>query len=134
MLCWPRRALEEKTSWHSLCVIATPFRHTEAHVRLSRSASKGLEPEIIPSTFAEDLNHSDFPNVYEYPVTTASHKAVEVYEKLVVSEAQASQRNRNQTENSLRKKTQMTLQTLSLAVSDIRSVPDFDLTITALAS
>lgn len=48
--------------------------------------TKGLEPEIIPSTFAEDLSHSEFPNVYEYPVANASYKAVEVYEKLVVRE------------------------------------------------
>lgn len=41
-------------------------------------------PEIIPSTFEEDLPHSAFDNVYEYPVATATGKAVEVYERLVV--------------------------------------------------
>lgn len=45
---------------------------------------KGLEPEIVPSTFAEDLVQDQFDDVHEYPVATASHKAVEVYEKLVV--------------------------------------------------
>jgi len=43
----------------------------------------GLEPEIVASTFEETLAHSDFQNVHEYPVATASHKAVEVYERLV---------------------------------------------------
>jgi len=45
---------------------------------------QGLSPEIIPSTFEEDLVIHDFENVHEYPVATASHKAVEVYERLVV--------------------------------------------------
>ncbi|KAG8875404.1 hypothetical protein FRB97_005139 [Tulasnella sp. 331] len=44
----------------------------------------GLNPEIVPSTFSETLPHSEFPNVYEYPVSTASEKAVEVYERLVL--------------------------------------------------
>jgi len=43
----------------------------------------GLEPEVVPSTFEETLIHSDYPDVHEYPVATASHKAVEVYERLV---------------------------------------------------
>ncbi|KAK7691192.1 hypothetical protein QCA50_006295 [Cerrena zonata] len=43
----------------------------------------GLEPEIVPSTFEETLSHTDFEDVHEYPVATASHKAVEVYERLV---------------------------------------------------
>ncbi|KAG8899613.1 hypothetical protein FRB99_006533 [Tulasnella sp. 403] len=43
----------------------------------------GLDPEIVPSTFEETLPHSEFPNVYEYPVSTAAEKAVEVYERLV---------------------------------------------------
>jgi len=36
--------------------------------------SKGLDPEVIPSRFQEDLSHSDYPNPYEYPVATATHK------------------------------------------------------------
>ena len=40
----------------------------------------------MPSTFPEDLSHSSFDNVYEYPVSTATEKAVEVYERLVVSQ------------------------------------------------
>jgi len=43
----------------------------------------GLAPEIIPSTFAENLPVHSFENVHEYPVATATHKAVEVYERLV---------------------------------------------------
>ncbi|KAF8193331.1 inosine triphosphate pyrophosphatase-like protein [Pholiota molesta] len=43
----------------------------------------GIAPEVVPSTFAEDLNISEFPEPHEYPVATATHKAVEVYERLV---------------------------------------------------
>jgi len=43
----------------------------------------GLSPEIIPSTFDEDLNPAEFESIHEYPVATAMHKAVEVYERLV---------------------------------------------------
>lgn len=43
----------------------------------------GFEPEIIPSTFKEDLPVSSFDGIHEYPVATATHKAVEVYERLV---------------------------------------------------
>jgi len=43
----------------------------------------GLNPEVIPSTFVENLSKDDFPNIYEYPVSTATEKAVEVYERLV---------------------------------------------------
>ena len=39
----------------------------------------------MPSTFEEDLDISEFPEVHEYPVATATHKAIQVYEKLVVS-------------------------------------------------
>lgn len=45
---------------------------------------QGLTPEIVPSTFEEDLLHTDFEDVHEYPVATATHKAVEVYQRLVV--------------------------------------------------
>ncbi|KDR78545.1 hypothetical protein GALMADRAFT_243959 [Galerina marginata CBS 339.88] len=43
----------------------------------------GLSPDIVPSTFEENLDISQFPEPHEYPVATATHKAVEVYEKLV---------------------------------------------------
>ncbi|KAL0945317.1 hypothetical protein HGRIS_000820 [Hohenbuehelia grisea] len=43
----------------------------------------GLAPEIIPSTFEENLPLSSFEQVHEYPVSTATHKAIEVYERLV---------------------------------------------------
>lgn len=43
----------------------------------------GIDPEIVPSTFAEDLPYSSFQEVHEYPVATATQKAVEVYERLV---------------------------------------------------
>ncbi|KAH7911533.1 Maf Ham1 [Hygrophoropsis aurantiaca] len=43
----------------------------------------GLAPEIIPSTFEENLPVSSFEDIHEYPVATATHKAVEVYERLV---------------------------------------------------
>lgn len=51
------------------------------------SLHQGLEPEIVPSTFEEDLPHGEFEDVHEYPVATATHKAVEVYERLLVSVA-----------------------------------------------
>ena len=38
----------------------------------------------MPSTFEEDLVHGQFEDVHEYPVATATHKAVEVYQRLVV--------------------------------------------------
>ncbi|KAG8793691.1 hypothetical protein FRC12_001933 [Ceratobasidium sp. 428] len=43
----------------------------------------GLNPEVVPSNFAEDLPHDHFENVYEYPVATALEKAVEVYIRMV---------------------------------------------------
>ncbi|KAI0064921.1 Maf/Ham1 [Artomyces pyxidatus] len=46
----------------------------------------GLAPEIIPSTFGEDLNPYEFEDIHEYPVATATHKAVEVYERLVAED------------------------------------------------
>lgn len=45
---------------------------------------KGLDPEVVPSTFEETLPHSSFEDLHEYPVATASEKAVEVYERLIV--------------------------------------------------
>ncbi|KAG8967365.1 hypothetical protein FRC03_010110 [Tulasnella sp. 419] len=49
----------------------------------------GIDPETIPSTFNEDLPHSDFPNVYEYPVATATQKGLEVYERLVLQDPES---------------------------------------------
>ncbi len=46
---------------------------------------QGLNPEVVPSTFDEDLPHAQFEDVHEYPVATATYKAVEVYQRLVVS-------------------------------------------------
>ncbi|KAI6016750.1 Maf Ham1 [Pisolithus marmoratus] len=43
----------------------------------------GLDPEVIPSTFQENLPLSSFENIHEYPVATATQKAVEVYKRLV---------------------------------------------------
>lgn len=45
---------------------------------------QGLSPEVIPSTFEETLPFGGFRDIHEYPVATASQKAVEVYERLVV--------------------------------------------------
>ena len=39
----------------------------------------------MPSTFAEDLSPTEFEDIHEYPVATATHKAVEVYERLVAT-------------------------------------------------
>lgn len=44
---------------------------------------QGLKFEIIPSSFEEDLNPSDFPNLGEYAVATAFQKVKEVYENLL---------------------------------------------------
>ncbi|KAI9001479.1 Maf/Ham1 [Trametes punicea] len=43
----------------------------------------GLAPEIVPSTFEETLPFGGFQDPHEYPVATATHKAVEVYERLL---------------------------------------------------
>ncbi|KAG1767911.1 Maf Ham1 [Suillus occidentalis] len=43
----------------------------------------GLSPEIVPSKFAEDLPFSSFDDIHEYPVSTATQKAVEVYQRLL---------------------------------------------------
>ncbi len=45
----------------------------------------GLAPDIVPSTFDEDLDPGQFEDIHEYPVATATHKAVEVYERMVES-------------------------------------------------
>ncbi|KAG2064971.1 Maf Ham1 [Suillus decipiens] len=44
----------------------------------------GLAPEVVPSTFAEDLPLSSFEDIHEYPVSTATQKAVEVYQRLLI--------------------------------------------------
>ena len=44
----------------------------------------------MPSTFKEDLVISEFAEPHEYPVATATHKAVEVYERLVVRNGSSS--------------------------------------------
>ena len=46
--------------------------------------AQGLEPEVVPSTFEETLPFGGFSDPHEYPVATATHKGVEVYERLVV--------------------------------------------------
>ena len=53
--------------------------------RLDLLASVGVHPDVVPSRFQEDLAKSDFheDTLYEYPVDTATHKAKEVYERLV---------------------------------------------------
>ncbi|EKM83356.1 hypothetical protein AGABI1DRAFT_96357 [Agaricus bisporus var. burnettii JB137-S8] len=43
----------------------------------------GLTPDIVASTFEENLPLSSFEDIHEYPVATATHKAVEVYERLI---------------------------------------------------
>ncbi|KAF7424735.1 hypothetical protein PC9H_010046 [Pleurotus ostreatus] len=43
----------------------------------------GLAPDIVPSKFKEDLPISSFEDIHEYPVSTATYKAVDVYERLV---------------------------------------------------
>ncbi|PSS34034.1 hypothetical protein EW026_g1045 [Hermanssonia centrifuga] len=47
---------------------------------------QGLNPEVVPSTFDEDLPHAQFEDVHEYPVATATYKAVEVYQRLVAAQ------------------------------------------------
>ncbi|KIL58294.1 hypothetical protein M378DRAFT_1026250 [Amanita muscaria Koide BX008] len=46
----------------------------------------GLEPDVVPSTFEENLPLSSFEDIHEYPVATATHKAVEVYERMVTAD------------------------------------------------
>ncbi|KAG6901957.1 hypothetical protein C0995_006186 [Termitomyces sp. Mi166 len=50
----------------------------------------GLVPDIVPSNFEENLLPSSFSDIHEYPVATATHKAVEVYERLVPSTSDVS--------------------------------------------
>nr|XP_018264365.1 septum formation protein Maf [Kwoniella dejecticola CBS 10117]OBR86523.1 septum formation protein Maf [Kwoniella dejecticola CBS 10117] len=47
-------------------------------------ATSDFYPEIVPSTFAEDLPHSRFQGrLADYPIATGAEKAMEVYERLV---------------------------------------------------
>ncbi|KIO09550.1 hypothetical protein M404DRAFT_131877 [Pisolithus tinctorius Marx 270] len=43
----------------------------------------GLDPEVTPSKFPENLPFSSYEQIHEYPVATATQKAVEVYNRLV---------------------------------------------------
>ncbi|KAF8690078.1 hypothetical protein AX14_003128 [Amanita brunnescens Koide BX004] len=45
-----------------------------------------LQPDVVPSTFEENLSLSEFEDIQEYPVLTAMHKAVEVYERMVTDD------------------------------------------------
>lgn len=80
--------------------------------------AQGLSPEIVPSTFKEDLVVSSFEDIHEYPVATATHKAVEVYERLVVRFLQVFHRGRCGTDKENDSMTTLTmLQILLLVVS-----------------
>ncbi|WFD29749.1 hypothetical protein MSPP1_000760 [Malassezia sp. CBS 17886] len=56
--------------------------------RVEILASADIHPEVVPSTFNEDLTKDDFVGemVYEYPVETASRKALDVYKRLVATD------------------------------------------------
>jgi septum formation protein len=65
-------------------ILVSPGTSRLSAVTDTLATRKGLKPDIVPSTFAEDLPVSSFEDVHEYAVSTATHKAVEVYERLVV--------------------------------------------------
>jgi septum formation protein len=78
---------------HALLVPATKKLRDKRIVLASNSPRRkdilhsiGLEPDIIPSTFDENLPLSSFDNIHEYPVATATHKAIEVYERMVAQD------------------------------------------------
>ena len=50
----------------------------------------GITPEIVPSTFAEDLPHSAFSTPQEYCLATAKAKAQEVFARLTSNEIDTS--------------------------------------------
>jgi hypothetical protein len=52
----------------------------KALLRISIDLIQGLVPEIVPSRFEEDLPKSQFPNIYEYPVATATEKVSQNFE------------------------------------------------------
>ena len=35
---------------------------------------QGLDPEVVPSIFEENLDPLSYDNIYEYPVATATEK------------------------------------------------------------
>ena len=72
------QAQGEGRSWQSL------YDHTSPQYPPLSLALQGLNPEIVPSTFEENLGLSQFGDLHEYPVATANFKAVEVYRRLVV--------------------------------------------------
>ena len=87
----------DKTCWETHCprIKQSTSTGNSAHIRgclesytdsltFETHLVQGLAPEIIPSAFKEDLPIDSFDNIHEYPVATATHKAVEVYERLVV--------------------------------------------------
>lgn len=68
-------------------ILQTIVRRRVSHSLIAAaesSVAQGLAPEIIVSTFKEDLPIHAFGDPHEYPVATATQKAVEVYERLVV--------------------------------------------------
>jgi hypothetical protein len=67
----------------NLCMLHGSTRKGYRCLNIIRFA-QGLAPEVVPSSFPENLSPADFENIHEYPVATATHKAVEVYERLVV--------------------------------------------------
>lgn len=88
-------AIKKLTGKRIILASASPRRKDILSVFVLRSVAsfststngcfQGIAPEIIPSTFEENLPVSSFQNIHEYPVATATHKAIEVYERLVVS-------------------------------------------------
>ncbi|KAJ9120058.1 hypothetical protein QFC22_002955 [Naganishia vaughanmartiniae] len=59
--------------------------------RKERLGVSGLNPEVIPSTFPENLPHSDFAHApSEYPVATSQEKAMEVYQRLLAEDPQTA--------------------------------------------
>ena len=77
---WHRPVLDdERSSVHSFVLSDSLEFHRSQIIQ-------GLEPEIVPSNFEENLPLSSFQDIHEYPVSTATYKAVDVYERLVVNQ------------------------------------------------
>ncbi|PWN38725.1 Maf/Ham1 [Ceraceosorus guamensis] len=53
--------------------------------RLDILNTVGIRPEVVPSTFDENLDKGDFvgASILEYPAETSARKAIEVYERLL---------------------------------------------------
>lgn len=75
---------------HALSIPAIQKLKTKSIVLASNSPRRkeiletyGIRATVVPSTFSEDLDPRQFETIHEYPVATATHKAVEVYERLV---------------------------------------------------